>query len=357
MNRTGYNLISAPSCTGNFPSARGTNRLLPPTKQVKEVCPMKTYLLSLVLCLGLLTACGGPAAGTSAPPEEDGAAVSQSPADSAAPSLAEDEPPVYLTCRIVDGAEDGILLLAELDAPLPGGHDDRHDGKGVYRLTVTEDTPVCLDGQPASAGDLTDGMPLEIAFNGVVLETFPAQLGEVYSVSGYSIGTAQCPGGSYYDLCGLYLQALDDLWKKDPALNEDVSLVSLDLSQTPGGLLESEKSALAWRFGELHGAETLGLTFEELQSQGYLTASPLSTPAPEEGEDFSSLWYSWEDGCLFSIRANGSHGAECYALPVLFFDAEKWRTPLGAYCLYDCSALWPECGTWSGYTVGSEMIS
>lgn len=317
---------------------------------------MKKYFPLLALCLALLTACGAPAQ-SPVPPDGGGDAVSQPPADSPAPSLAEDETPVYLTCRVVDGAEDGNLLLAELDAPLSGGHGGRRDGKGVYRLTVTAETPVYLDGRPASAGDLTDGMPLEIAFNGTVLESFPAQLGEVYSVSGYSIGTAQCPGGSYYDLCGLYLQALDDLWERDPALNENISLASLDLSQAPGGLLESEQSALRWRFGELHGVEVLDLTFEELRDQGYLTASPLSTPAPEEGEDFSILWHQWEDGCLFSIRANGGHGAECYSLPILFFDVEKWRTPLAAYCLYDCSALWPEMGTWSGYTVGSEMIS
>lgn len=317
---------------------------------------MKKCLLSLALCLGLLTACGAPAIPTSLP-EGGGSAVSQPPEDGAAPSLAEDEVPAYLTCRIVDGAEDGNLLLAELDAPLSGGHEGRHDGKSVYTLTVGEDLPVTLDGRAASAGDLTDGMPLEIAFNGLVLETFPAQLGEVYSVSGYSIGTAQCPGGGYYDLCGLYLQALEDLWQRDPALNENISLTSLDLSQAPGSLLESEQSALRWRFGELHGVEALDLTFEELREQGYLTASSLSTPAPEEGEDFSDLWYSWEDGCLFSIRENRSHDAECYSLPILFFDVEKWRTPLAAYCLYDCSALWPEMGTWDGYKVGSEMIS
>ena len=312
---------------------------------------MKKYALPLVLFLMLLTACDAPAAPVP-PPEEP-----PSPVEGAPPSLAEDETPAYLTCRIVDGAEDGILLLAELDAPLSGGRDDRHDGKSVYRLTLTADTPVYLDGRPASAGDLTDGIPLEIAFNGLVLESFPAQLGEIYSVSAYSTGSPQCPGGSYYDLCGLYLQALDDLWKKDPALNENISIASLDLTQAPGGLLESEQSALRWRFGELHGVEVLDLTFEELRDQGYLTASPLSTPAPKEGEDLSSLWYSWEDGCLFSIRANGSHGAECYALPTLFFDVEKWRTPLAAYCLYDCSALWPEMGTWEGYSIGSEMIS
>ena len=308
-------------------------------------------LPALCLCLALLTACGAPApAEAPAPPD----AVPDTTPPSA-PSLAEDETPAWLTCRVVDGAEEGVLLLAELDAPLSGGRGEHHDGKGVYRLSVSADIPVYLDGQPASAADLRDGMPLEVAFNGLVLESFPAQLGEVYSVSGYSTGSAQCPGGSYYDLCGLYLQVLEDLWKRDPALNETISTVSLDLTQAPGGLLESEQSALRWRFGELHGVEVLDLTFEELQDQGYLTATAISTPKPEED---SPLWYQWENGCLFSIVSNEeNHREEVYSLPILFFNAEKWRTPLAAYCIYDCSALWPEMGTWSGYKIGSEMIS
>ena len=103
--------------------------------------------------------------------------------------------------------------------------------------------------------------------------------------------------------------------------------------------------------------EVLDLAFEELRDQGYLTASAVSTPAPEEGDGSSPLWYQWEDGCLFSITPNGNHQEEVYSLPILFFNAEKWRTPLAAYCLYDCSALWPEFGTWDGYQIGSEMIS
>ena len=95
---------------------------------------------------------------------------------------------------------------------------------------------------------------------------------------------------------------------------------------------------------------------DELKEQGYFTASSLSTPKPEDGED-SPLWYQWDDGCLFSIQPNENHEGEIYSLPTLFFNAEKWRSPLGAYCFYDCSAGWPACGTWSGYTIGGEMIS
>ena len=306
-------------------------------------------LLPLLLCLCLLPACGG---APEAPPDSD------APPDSAVPSLDSDETPFCIPCRIVDGAEDGALLLAALDGALYGGPGDAlADGQSVYLLPLTEEIPVFLDGEPASAGDLEDGMPVEIVFDGGIDDSFPAQLGTVCSVSGYSLGSRQNPGGVLYDLCGLYLQVLDDLWQKDPALNEDISMAGLDLSQAPGGLLESEKAALAWRFGQLHGVEVVAGTFQELEEQGYFTSYPISTPAPEEGEDFSRMWTQWEDGCLFSITPNEGHEGELYSLPVVFFNAEKWRTPLAAYYFYGCSAVWPAMGTWSGYQIGGEMIS
>ena len=297
---------------------------------------MKLRFAVLFLSLSLLTACS-----PSAPESEIGSPDTGRPADVA---LALDPAPAYLACRIIDGAEDGNLLLAELDTPLD--HEQGlHDGKGVYRLTVG-DIPVTLDGQPAAAGDLRDGMAVEITFGGTILESFPGQLGEVSSLAAFSPA-----GGALTDLCGLYLQVLDDLWEKDSALNENISLAALDLSGAPGGLLDSEKSALAWRFGEKHGVEVLETSYGDLLEQGYLTA--VSYPSSEK----YPTAYQWEDGCLFSIEANTAHQDEIYSLPVLFFNAEKWRTPLAAYIFYDCSALWPEFGSWSSYTVGSEMIS
>ena len=44
-------------------------------------------------------------------------------------------------------------------------------------------------------------------------------------------------------------------------------------------------------------------------------------------------------------------------LPTLFFNAEKWRSSLGAYSFYDCFAGWGQVSTWNGYQIGSEMIS
>ncbi len=326
------------------------------------------FAFALALCL-LLAACqSAPAERPESPAPAGTADLTEGtpPAPADVPSLAEDEEPTVLACRIVDGAEDGTLLLAELDEGLYGG-------TGVYRLNLESGgpkadlvytslpgitlenaapaaVPVYLDGELADASVLEDGMTVDVAFNGTAMESFPARLGEVYSVTAWSVGRSKNPGGSCYDLCGLYLQVLDDLWEKDKGLNEGIAIAGLDLSQAPGELTESEKAALAWRFGELHGVEVVTGTFEELAEQGYFAAYSVT----ENGED-GPLW--WEDGCLFSITPNEEHEGEAYSLPTLFFNAEKWRSPLGAYCFYDCSALWPEFGTWSGYRIGSEMIS
>ena len=299
-------------------------------------------VLILALCL-LLTACAPAAETPESPARTEGPAAPADPAG-VPPSLAEDEEPTVLTCRVVDGAEDGNLLLAELDEGLYGG-------TGVYRLNV-KDVPVTLDGEAAEPSVLEDGMAVDVAFNGHVLESFPAQLGEVYSVSAWSRGRGRNGGGTMFDLCGLYLQVLDDLWEKDKGLNENVSQIALDLSQAPGELTEGEKAALVHRFGELHGVEAFAATFEELKEQGYLTSEPLGDGAPE-----GAAFLHWEDGCLFSITPSEDHEGESYSLPTLFFNAEKWRSSLGAYGFYDCSAGWGQVSTWNGYQIGSEMIS
>ncbi len=244
------------------------------------------------------------------------------------------------------------------------------------------------------------------AFHGEIQESYPAGLGQIQARSAWSPGTKQSPGGSFYDLSGLYLQVLEDLWAVDSGLNasgvnmvsvdlsqapgglleserqaiawrfgelhgaepltasyeeEDlwavdsglnasgVNMVSVDLSQAPGGLLESERQAIAWRFGELHGAEPLTASYEELVDQGYITGEPLEGGGGE--------FMEWKDGVLFSITANEDHEGEAYSLPALFFHADKWRSSLGAYEFYDCSCLWPELGTWESYQVESQMIS
>lgn len=269
----------------------------------------------------LLTACGPVTDIVSCPaapeettaPEDDVSTMKTSPA------------PEPLSLRIVDGAETGQLVLAGKEADQ------------VYTLNVG-DTPVYLEGEEADASALEDGMAAELQIQDAA-EAAYGPLEGVVSISVHSLGSLENPSGSFYDLCGFYLQVLNDLWETDSGLNDGVSYISLDLSKAPGGLTDGEQVAVAQTFASSHGAEALTLTMEELAEQGYLTDG------------------AWADGLLFTITpAVGAEG-EAYSLPVLRFDAGKWRSPLGAYYFSDCTAVWPELGTWDSYTVGAQAIS
>ena len=247
--------------------------------------------------------------------------------------------------RIVDGAETGQLVLAgEWESD-------------VYTLDVT-DIKVFLDGKKANASALEDGMMAEIVHSGWIQTTYPGSFSDVYEVRVYSIGSEKNPGGSYYDVCGLYLQVLEDLWNADAGLNDEIQYISVDLTDAPGNLTKGEQAAIAWIFGGKHGVEALTLSSQELQEQGYFTEIVYTgTGQPMSIDDNRPKAYLWEDGVLFTIIDNMGQDAVNYSLPVIKFNAWKWRTPLGAYFFSNCSAVWPQMGTWSTYNIEHEMIS
>ncbi len=255
---------------------------------------MKHKLLPATLILALLCGCAlglsVEPAGSAATPAAPTASPSGGPVGG---------PPWVMTCRIVDGAEDGNLLLAE-NGGGPGA---------VYRLDVSD-----LELMEP----LRDGMLLNIFFESV-METYPAQFASVSGV--------EPAGRDPDDRCGLYLQVLEDLWEVDPGLNSGITELGVDLSGVTD-LSGAEKSAVAWHFGELHGLTPIEGTWEELCEQGYIDKEHLI----------------WEEGCLFSITG----GTEA-------FDAEKWASGLGAYFFMDCAGS-QSGGAWS-YDIGGEAIS
>ena len=247
--------------------------------------------------------------------------------------------------RIVDGAETGQLVLAGERA------------SDVYTLDM-QDIKVVLDGKKSDASALEDGMMAEIVHSGWIQTTYPGTFSDVYEVRVYSLGSEKNPGGSYYDLCGLYLQVLEDLWNADAGLNNEIQYISVDLTDAPGNLTEGENAAIAWIFGGRHGVEALTLTSEELKEQGYYTEIVYTgTGLPMSADDNRPKAYMWDDGVLFTIIDNMGQDAATYSLPVIKFNAWKWRTPLGAYFFSDCSAVWPQMGTWNSYNIEHEMIS
>lgn len=294
---------------------------------------MKRFFAAL-LCLCLLAGCGRTdSTGNTCRAEEtpgsgDMSGKTEKPGESAEPAGE--------TFRIVREEKDGLLL-----ARVGGGPAD------VYTLSLP-DTGVTLDGEAfdrnepgayqALPGSTLTGALAEITY-GTVLETYPGQLGGVTAVNIYSDG--------FDDRCALYLRVLDDLWNVDGGLNGGVTSVSVDLSRT--SLSESEQAAVAWTFAGEHGiSDPLTLSYEELAAEGYLTgADPDSDGMP-----------CWENGCLFTVTEQESENhVQNGARDTVTFDAQKWRSALGAYFFCDCTASQDIDGRWGDYTVGSQAIS
>lgn len=262
--------------------------------------------------------------------------MSQAAGDAGGGAGETDRDAVTMRLRIVDGAESGNLILAG------------EERGSLYALSVQDGRiPVYLDGKTADYSVLEDGMSVEVSTDGSVLETYPCQLAQVFGIYAYSPSTGENEEG-FYDLCGLYLQVLNDLWDKDTGLNEGIRYVGVDLSEVPGGLTQGEKDAVAWIFANQHNGEALPMSYEELVEQGYLTKV-------EGGGGFG--FYQWEDGILFSITASEPEEEGQSFLPTLYFRAGKWRGSQGAYYFNGCHAVWSESGTWDGYEIGGEMIS
>ena len=291
-------------------------------------------LFAAILCLCLLAGCGrtdstGNTCRTAEAPGES--MVSDTMGGSGEKAVSAGE-----TFRIIQEQPEN-LLLAKTDG----------NSADVYTLSL-RDVELTLDGnafdrnEPGAYQSFPDGALtgalVEVAYD-LVLETYPGQLGEVTAVNIRSDG--------FDDLCALYLRVLDDLWAVDEGLNSDITMLSVDLSQT--GLSDSEQAAVAWAFGGEHGiSQVLSLNYEQLAAEGYLTgADPDSDGIP-----------CWEDGCLFTITEQETEDNELNgARNTVTFDAQKWRSALGAYFFTDCTASRDAQGHWGDYTVGAAAIS
>lgn len=179
------------------------------------------------------------------------------------------------------------------------------------------------DNRATDASDLKAGQIVEIGFSGMIMESYPAQLGEPVYLKITSQGD---------DLVGFYQTVFDDLWNVDQGLNSDIETMAFDLSKV-SNLSDSEKSALIYIVSGSHGLFGISGTFDELAEQGYINKDQLY----------------FEKGVLFQLEITDMKKDG------FVFNASKWRSGDGAYFYQDCSAF-ENSGTWE-YTVGSEAIS
>lgn len=174
-----------------------------------------------------------------------------------------------------------------------------------------------------SEKELQVGELVDIYYNGMVLESYPAQLGEVYEIK--RVGEEEC-------LISLYLNIFKDLYEMDEGLNSDIEEIALNLEEV-SNLSSLEKEYLSYRLGCDYGKETFFSTYEKLKEEGRVIDDGMNYP----------------DGILITIKVEKKEEDG------FTFSAEKWRSGLGAIG-YNNGRAKKEAGKWS-YQPGNFWIS
>lgn len=257
-------------------------------------------LLCAALALPLFAGC------TAAPKLEAPPAAATPGSEAPGTAAVEPEGGALLAGTVIDVSDGSLLLAGE------GDYD------GLYRLS--------LDGVPVEPGGvetLCVGKRAEVTFGGTVAECFPGIPGGVTRV--------RAVDGDLSPFV-LYRQALFDLMETDEGLNGGARYLGVDLSGA-ANLTGGEEQALRYLLEQRYGLSVLPGTFDELCEQGYI--------------DRDALY--WEDGVLLRI-ALVEDGTDTFR-----FDAEKWRSGLGAIYWTDCTAARGADG-WT-YEVGGFAIA
>jgi len=171
-------------------------------------------------------------------------------------------------------------------------------------------------------------MLVTVYYTGGVLETYPAGFSQPTLLAAVSEGAD--------DRAGLALQALEDLWSEDTALNENIEQLSVYIDEA---LVQNaaERAAAAWSFAEQHQLPApLTYDWKELCDEGYVNEEELS----------------WEKGCYLELKAEKDSGQG----KTLRFDAQKWRGGLAAVFYDGCTAKQDKSGGWA-YERGTFAIA
>lgn len=209
--------------------------------------------------------------------------------------------------------DNDALLLAATD-----GQSEALASVSLHDLSLADS-----HGATLAAADLACGMTVSVGFDGTLQETYPLQLSGASSLTVLS---------QEDDLVSFYLTVFDDLYARDPGLNDGVTRLAFDLDAV-SNLTPAEKAALIWLAGSHFQMDTYAATYQDLLADGTLTdAEPYFT-----------------DGLLITLSAAALENGR------FTFEVQKWRSTLGAYYFTNCTAQKSD-GTWH-YTIGAEAIS
>jgi hypothetical protein len=180
----------------------------------------------------------------------------------------------------------------------PAQDSDAYRSSDKISVGLTDTVILDQERKEMAADQIKAGDILRIAFNGVILESYPAQ-----------ITAARIEYLDHNLLLDGYMALIDDLYQEDSGLNGDITMIAFDTSGWVG-LTEPEKEIILSMAKEKYGIDTLQGSFEELAEQGLI--------------DKDNLYF--ESGVLIELKEM-EYNEETMTLTCAI---SKWRSGLGA---------------------------
>ena len=120
-----------------------------------------------------------------------------------------------------------------------------------------------LDGEDITLQDLKPGDILEITYNGMIAESYPAQ-----------IQSSDIKVVGHNNLIDGYLAIIDDIWNEDSGLNSDIDMITVDTTGWTS-LTDIEKEIILANMKDTYGFDITVGTFDELADQGIIDKDKL----------------------------------------------------------------------------------
>lgn len=192
---------------------------------------------------------------------------------------------------VVIEAGKGLLVTPEAGSAASASSD--RISVSLYETEILDDKGNAVTADRFKPGDL-----LKIFYNGVILESYPAQIrADRIEYLGRDL---QLDG---------YMAVIDDIYQEDSGLNGDIKMIAFDTTEWVN-LTEIEKEILLSMVKEKYGFDTLQGTFEELSEQGLIDKDNLYFP----------------EGILIEIKKVEWNEKD----KALKCSISKWRSGLGA---------------------------
>ena len=120
------------------------------------------------------------------------------------------------------------------------------------------------DGKAAEAGIFRPGDRVRITYNGLIAESYPAQItADKIEVIGHN------------DMIDGFMAIIDDLYQEDEGLNGDITMIAFDTSEWTD-LSKDEIETILKLVESEYGFEVIQSSFDELKEQGLIDKDILS---------------------------------------------------------------------------------